>query len=251
MPEDNTYINDYVTPEKWGSTWSTPTTEPSSDPQNWGLGGQGVVKMVGEYTLHKPALPSAMCTLYLGLIRSGVNPNPPSGSPIFGPIYADVTIGYGAAAYQFSMDWAQGASISVPAGKVTVNARQGGSLDYKIQLSAGLAIGPRGVATPPSYTQYFAVPPRPGSAVIQVPNRARGLLVPKVFTGRPSDFEIWVMRGPSAASDVIAEYNHAIATDSEIWTRGVQLPGGAQQVQIFSTVGTLFNAPNAIFLLDG
>jgi hypothetical protein len=239
---------EYIAPETYGSTWSSAIVEPITNQINFGLGQSNVQKMVGEYTLHGP---HATARLTLGLIRGIVNPNPPSGSPVFSALYCDVSVGYGSAAYQFSMDWAHGASIVIPAGKATVYARQIGQIDYKIQLSAGLSIMPTGSRIAPTFTAYFNVPAKPGARIIDIPNRARGLIVPKVFSGAPSDFEVTILRGDSIATDVIGFYSHQIAADSAIWTSGVQMAGAANKVQIQSALGLLADNANAIFLLDG
>ena len=239
---------EYVAPETYGSTWSSLNPPDPTDPLNFGLGAINVQRMVGEYTLHGP---HATARLTLGLIRGIVNPNPPSGTPVFSAIYADVQVGYGTAAYVFSMDWAHGASIVVPAGKVTINARQIGQVAYKIQLSAGLSIMPMGGRIPATFTNYFAVPAKPGAVVLDIPNRARGLIVPKVFTGAPSDFEITILRGDSLGVDVVGFYSHQQPADSAIWTNGIVMAGAANKVQIQSALGLLPDAANAIFLLDG
>jgi hypothetical protein len=223
--------------EEQGSTWS--------DSNLFGLGGPNQQRMVGEY--HLDDWPRALVTLTLGLLRG--EPNPLAPTPTFGPIYADIKLGYGASSYTFSMDWANGASIRVPGGTVTVYARQADVLDYRVSLTASLSMGTRGGSIPPTLTQYFAVPKLPGAQIIDVPPRARGLVVPKVFSAAPSDFQITVLRAVGLNS--IAVYNHAIASDSAIWTTGVVLPGAAAQIQIQSAIGLLPNAANAIFLLDG
>ncbi len=231
-------------PEEWGSTWS--------DFKLFGLGGLGNQKMVGEY--HLENWPGALTTLTLGLIVGEVDST--KLTPIFGAIYADLKLGYGSASYSFSMDWAQGASIRLPAGKVTVYARQPneafGQIDFRIMLSASLAMGTRGGSIPPTLTKYFNVPAMPNAASILVPPRARGVIVPKVFTGKPSDFNITMLRGVGAlASDTVAFYSHNNASDSAIWTTGVILPGATQSLYIESANGMLTNNANAIFLLDG
>lgn len=239
---------EYVAPETYGSTWSSYNVEPITNQLNFGLGDINVQRMVGEYTLHGP---HATARLTLGLIRGIVNPNPPSGTPVFSALYCDVQIGYGTAAYVFSMDWAHGASIVVPAGKVTVYARQIGQIDYKIQLSAGVSIMPMGGRVPATFTNYFAMPAKPGAVVLDVPNRARGLIVPKVFTGAPSDFEVTILRGDSLGVDVVGFYSHLQPADSAIWTNGIIMAGAANKVQIQSAIGLLADNANAIFLLDG
>lgn len=231
-------------PEEWGSTWS--------DFHLFGLGGVGQQKMVGEY--HLEGWQGALVTLTLGLIVGEVDST--ALTPVFGAIYADLKLGYGSASYSFSMDWAQGASIRLPAGKVTVYARQPnedfGRIDYRVMLSASLSMGTRGGSIPPTLTQYFRVPAKPSAVSVLVPSRARGVIVPKVFTGHPSDFDITLLRGVgSLASDTVGFYSHTNPSDAAIWTTGIIMPGATQSLYIESAGGMLTNNANAIFLLDG
>jgi len=235
------------TAQELGSTWSTPNLPPATNPANWGLGGDGSQQMVGEY--HTEDVLNAMCTLTLGLAI--LEPDPTVVNPLFGSLYAKLAVSCGAASYAFELDWSHGSAITLPAGKITVNARQVGAINFKVALSASLAIGTRGGYIPPTFTDHLTLPAGAAAQFVLVPQRARTLIVPRTQPAAIADVSIVVLRGTGGAGALVAQYSHAVASDSPVWTSGVILPPDAYFVGVSSVIGVPLDRQEVIFGLSG
>lgn len=241
------WLQAQLRPQEIGSTWSTPNLQPPTSDLNWGLGGDAHAVGVGEFHI-EDALPG-MCTLTLGLAI--LAPKPGVANPLFGFIVADLAIGNGASGYKFQMDWAHGSAISIPCGSVTVNAVQRGVIDYKVKLSASLALGTRGGYIPPTFSYHETLPAGAGTQYVLVPERARTLVVPRTQPAAIADVSIVVLRGTGGLGALVAQYSHAVASDSPIWTTGVLLPSDAFFVGCSSVIGVPLDRQEVIFGLSG
>jgi hypothetical protein len=241
------WLQAQLAPQEVGSTWSSPTVQPATSPANWGLGGDQSSQGVGEFHI-EGALP-AMCTLTLGL--SILSPDPSVANPLFGFIMANLIIGNGAAGYNFSMDWAHGSAITIPTGSVTVQAKQIGTINYKVKLSASLALGTRGGYIPPTFTYHETLPAGAAAQFVLVPERARTLIVPRTQPAATADVSIVVLRGTGGAGALVGEFSHAVASDQAIWTTGVMLPPDAYFVGCSSVIGVPLDRQEVIFGLSG
>lgn len=241
------WLEQQLQPQEIGSTWSSPTVQPTTSPANWGLGGDQSQQGIGEF--HIAGALNAICTLTLGL--SVLSPDPTVVNPLFGFIMANLAIGNGAARYQFQMDWAHGSAISIPTGSVTVQAKQIGVINYKVSLSASLALGTRGGYIPPTFTYHVTLPAGAAAQFVLVPERARTLIIPRTQPAAIADVSIVVLRGTGGPGALVAEYSHAVASDQAIWTTGVMLPPDSYFVGVSSVIGVPLDRQEIIFGLSG
>jgi len=209
---------------KYGQIWSSPAGA-------FGIGGNGQSVTLGEFTFNSP-LPEQV-TLTLGKRQSGRN-------TLAGAIYADVVYGVGTATSNVSLDWQQGTTIGLPAGKITVTARQVGSWDASVILTAQVAPGPKNSVSSPTLTETFAINPA-GSIGLAVPARAKRIQISDPL-GAASDMIVQV-------AAMGAGSNYTVATDPIIRTYGVILSGQADTVIISSVAGVPTGV--ATWILDG
>lgn len=223
MPETPTLL--------YGSSWRTP------DPiaTNVGLNGQAEVT-VGEYTL-ATVLPE-MVTIKLGL--QNLNPNLPLGG---GQLQARITFGVGTANQTVLADWADGTTLHLPAGKITVQAITTAiPLMTPIYLTAQIARGDR--SSPWSATLTYVVNVGVAAVIIPIPRAAKAVMVGSQ-KGITSDVKVSIF-GHGATWNFFSLNQPA---DSLIRTSGVRLYGSADNVQLTSAGGEV--QVIVCFILEG
>jgi hypothetical protein len=231
-----------------GQIWSSPTGTN-------GLGGVGRSVALGELALEDPTCQQA--TLTLGY--QNMNPGATLGQ---GRIYAIIKYGIGAANQTVAIDWCQGQTICLPAGKVHVTALQ---VDSKgapwIPLPAGYSVTPaEDIAVPVILTASLAAGSRSSIShptLSQSVNIAAGATIPWQCPVRAKRVLVSDSRG-QGATDLTARvvgslanafYNLANAADSAIRTDGVVLGGLADNVQLASVAGVI--NVSLCWMLDG
>lgn len=239
----------YVPLSEIGASWSTPQGE-------FGLGHDGSIVTIGEFSVPKTRA-------HIGTVTLGITTTANSIIGAIGWLHAQIQWGAGNAQYFVEIDWANGQSISIPlayANAVTVRAIQYGAFDRGFSLNASFVLGPRAAREHCTNSTLVAIQPGaagiPSSVLINVPPRAKTLYVPRCFTpifgsASPSDIQISAEHygvGP------LGIWSHQVATDSAIWTSGVELPPFATIVRVLSLHGTPgypFPAQQVVFGIDG
>lgn len=227
-----------------GNSWS-------STPGVAGLGGIRHEVTVGAFNVSE-VNHAVVCSLIL--TRSDIETLVP-GPTTQGAIAARVRYGSGLAADSVLLDWNYGTSITVPAGAggvVTVNAIQrslyidgvtNGNMFKRVRLNAMLVAGSRSSLCAPTLTQLAPLTVAGATATIQVPNRVKRLQVNSAL-GSASDVLVRLFLGPALGP------LFALATDPEIRTRGIEIPGATVTVLLSSAAGEV-HPITLNWLLDG
>lgn len=231
-----------------GQIWSTPIGMV-------GLGGVGNQVSLGQFEL--PSTVAQQATLTLGL--TNLAPGFALGT---GRIYAIIKYGVGTANQTVILDWAQGTSIALPCGKITVDAMEvdakgapimpmpagyvvnpAENIAVRVILTASLSVGDRSSLAAPTLTQTINL--AAGVTVPwQVPARGKRVLVGDPRGLLATDVQAFIVGSLSMNTFVLAN-----AGDSAIRTDGVILPGFTDNVQLLSPGG--FNGIVLSWLLDG
>jgi hypothetical protein len=234
---------------KSGLTWSPPVAGVL------GVGGYGAEVNVGELSLSDPT--PQLSTLSLSM--TSLNPNVAFGD---GRLYAKITFGIGAATETILVDWIQGQTIVLPAGKVNIVAVQADAfghpfildsngyapnlaqtINVPLRLTASLAYGIRPGIFPPTLTQTAGQLFPAAPALYIPPARAKRVLVGDVRGQALSDLQVDLQ---GAASFNILNLGNA--ADSVVRTEGVVIPGN-DQMQLTSAAGVI--GVVICWLLDG
>lgn len=241
-------------PDYWqklqsGQIWSSPAG-------TVGLGGVGREVNLGELGLDDPTAQQACLTL-------GLQNQTPGLTLGRGRIYAVVRYGIGAACQTVILDWATSNTIELPVGKVNVTAIQvdakgnpalpmpagyenpnnAETIDVPIILTASLSKGPRSSLGMPTLSQTINLAANT-TVPWSVPRRAKRVMVGDIRGQAASDVSAFVIGALAANAYILAN-----AADSAIRTEGVQIQGGADNVQLNSTNG--WNGITLVWFLDG
>lgn len=234
---------------KAGQIWSTPVG-------GTGLGGVGARVGLGELYIQDRDFQQAVLTLGLQNLQPGTTLGK-------GRIYALIKYGIGTANVTCICDWSQTTSIALPVGRVNVTAVQVDAkgapllpmpagyevadatedMNVRVTLTAQLAPGDRSSVQAPTLSQTINLAANV-TVPWQVPFRGKRVMVGDARGQLGTDVRATVVGSLAANFYLLSN-----AADSAIRTQGVELQGGADNVQLNSTNG--FNGITLCWFLDG